>query len=84
MARLRISELIEKRGITAYRLAMETGITHSSLSKMRHGQIRELRLDAIDKLCAVLECGVAELIEVEPVGGAAGNGKQKTAKKKAS
>jgi putative transcriptional regulator len=67
MARVRIEELLQERGITAYRLAIDTGITHSTIAKLRHGKAREIRLDVIDKLCEVLQCDAGELIEVESV-----------------
>jgi putative transcriptional regulator len=73
MARIRIDELLEARGMTAYRLAITTGITHSTIGKLRHNQAREIRLDVIDKLCAALECDAGELIEVE----SAAKGKRK-------
>jgi putative transcriptional regulator len=65
MARLRIDELLKQRGITAYRLAVDSGITHSTIAKLRHGRAKEIRLDVIDKLCEVLECDAGELIETE-------------------
>jgi putative transcriptional regulator len=65
MARLRIEELLKKRGITAYRLAIDSGITHSTIAKLRKNRAIEIRLDVIDKLCEVLECDAGELIETE-------------------
>ena len=65
MARLRIDELLKKRGITAYRLAVDANITHSTIAKLRHGKAREIRLDVIDRLCEVLDCDAGELIQVE-------------------
>jgi putative transcriptional regulator len=64
MARLRIEELLAERGITAYRLSIDTGINHATIAKLRHGRAKEIRLDVIDKLCEVLQCDTGELIEV--------------------
>jgi len=64
MARVRIDELLESRGITAYRLAVDSGINHATISKLRHGTAKEIRLDVIDKLCATLNCQPGELFEV--------------------
>lgn len=63
MARIRIDELLEQKGMTAYRLAVDSGISHSSLAKLRHNKAQAIRLDVIDRLCEVLECGVGDLIE---------------------
>ena len=65
MARLRIDELLEKRGMTAYRLAISAGLTHSTVSRLRHGKATEIRLEVIDRLCAALDCEPSELIEVD-------------------
>jgi putative transcriptional regulator len=68
IARIRIDELLEKRGITAYRLAVDSGITHSTIAKLRHGKAKEIRFDVIDKLCTVLQCDAGELIELADAG----------------
>jgi len=65
MAKLRIDELLKQRGMTAYRLAMTAGLTHSTVSRLRHGQSTEIRLDVIEKLCEVLECEPSDLIQLE-------------------
>lgn len=64
MARLRIDELLEERGITAYRLAVDSGINHATIGKLRHNKAMEIRLDVIDKLCATLKCQPSDLIEL--------------------
>jgi putative transcriptional regulator len=64
MARVRIDELVELRGISAYRLAKDSGINHATIAKLKYGKAKEIRLDVIDRLCAVLECDAGELIEV--------------------
>ncbi len=65
MARIRIDELLEERGMTAYRLAIDSGISHASLAKLRHNKAQAIRLDVLDKLCEVLECEAGDLIEAE-------------------
>jgi putative transcriptional regulator len=64
MARLRIDELLEERGITAYRLAISAGLTHSTVSRLRHGKSTEIRLEVIDRLCEALDCSPSDLIEL--------------------
>jgi putative transcriptional regulator len=64
MARLRIDELLKERGITAYRLALSAGLTHSTVSRLRHGKATEIRLEVIDRLCEALDCAPGDLIEL--------------------
>ncbi len=54
--------MLEKKGQTFYWLAKESGITHSTVSKLRHGTIRELGVDMLDKLCVALECQPGDFI----------------------
>ena len=70
MVRLAIDEILEKRfgsdeAKTAYRLALETGINHGMLWKLRHNQVKTIRLDVIEKLCKALECTPNDLIVIE-------------------
>ena len=65
MVRLRLEELLEQRGITAYRLAVDTGIGHTALWKLRHGKQPSIKLDYIERLCRVLDCTPNELIQFD-------------------
>ena len=62
---LRIEELIEERGTTAYRLALDTGIGHTALWKLRHGKQPSIKLEYIGKLCEVLNCTPNDLIAID-------------------
>ncbi len=64
MVRIRIDELLEERGRSAYWLAIEGGITHSTVYKLRHGKMKTLSLELIEALCRTLECSPGELLEV--------------------
>jgi putative transcriptional regulator len=60
---LKLDELLTERNLTAYALAKETGLHQSVISKIRHNKSKALRLDVLDKLCAVLRCEPADLID---------------------
>jgi DNA-binding Xre family transcriptional regulator len=64
MVHLRIDELLESRGRTAYWLAIEGGITHSTVYKLRHGKMKTLSLELIESLCRTLACTPNDLIEI--------------------
>jgi len=64
MVRIRIDELLESKGKTAYWLAVESGTTHSTVYKLRHGKMKTLRLELIESLCRTLDCSPSDLLEI--------------------
>jgi putative transcriptional regulator len=61
---LRIEQLLEKRGKTFYWLAKETGIGHTSIWRLRHGEAKTISLDYLERICRALECEPGELFEL--------------------
>ena len=66
MVKLRINELLERKGRTAYWLAIETGINHAVIAKLRHNRAKSIRFDVLESLCKVLECEPTDLLDVSP------------------
>ena len=64
MIELRIEQLLEERGKTFYWLAKETGIGHTSLWRLRHGEAKTISLDYLERICRALECEPGELFEL--------------------
>jgi len=65
MVRLRINDLLEERGRTAYWLAVETGIHHAVISKLRHDRAKSMRFDVLESLCRALECEPTDLFDIQ-------------------
>ncbi|HXG65694.1 MAG TPA: helix-turn-helix transcriptional regulator [Blastocatellia bacterium] len=63
--RIRIKELLQKRGRSAYWLANEVGITHGGLYKVLHNKVKALNLELLAKICAALECEPGDLLVLE-------------------
>ena len=63
MVRLTIDKILEKRGITRYELAKRTEIKFQTID--RYYKNRVIRYDSyiLDRICAVLECNVSDIIE---------------------
>jgi putative transcriptional regulator len=61
---LRIEQLLEERGKTFYWLAKETGIGHTSIWRLRHGEAKTISLDYLERICRALECEPGELLEL--------------------
>jgi putative transcriptional regulator len=62
MVQLRIEELLDQRGRSAYWLAKETGIGYPVIWKLLNGRMQAFRFDYIDKICAALDCVPGDLI----------------------
>jgi putative transcriptional regulator len=65
MVKLRINELLKERGRTAYWLAIETGINHAVIAKLRHDRAKSIRFDVLESLCSVLECEPTDLFDIQ-------------------
>jgi putative transcriptional regulator len=64
MVRLRINDLLEEKGRTAYWLAIETGINHAVIAKLRYNRAKSIRFDVLESLCRVLECAPTDLLDI--------------------
>jgi len=72
MIEIQLEQLLTDRGMTAYALAKQAGLHQSVIAKFRHNAARAVRLDVLERLCAVLRCEVGELlVRVPDVGKAA-------------
>ena len=65
VVKIRLEELLKKRGVTLYRAAKDTGISYENLRKMRNGEVSRIYLDTIEKLCRYLECEPSDLLAIE-------------------
>lgn len=66
MIYIKINEALERMGKTAYWLAMETGINHTTLSQIRHNQNKAINIEYFEKICKALGCEPGELLEIRP------------------
>lgn len=62
MIKLRIEQLLGDREKTFYWLAKETGIGHTSLWRLRHGEAKGISYDFLERICRALECEPGELL----------------------
>jgi putative transcriptional regulator len=62
MIRLKLEELVEERGSSFYRLSVDSGIGHSTISKLRHETVKAVRLDVLDALCVALDCQPGDIL----------------------
>lgn len=64
--RLKVPEILEKRGMTASDLARATGLTFNTASALSRGFYDRIGLDTIAKLCDGLQIEPGELFDYKP------------------
>lgn len=65
MIKFKVKVMLAVRGMTQKELAERTGIRPPTVSAICTGAVKHLPIDALDKICAVLECQPADLMEFE-------------------
>lgn len=67
MSPLRIGELLERRGLTAYQLAKlsDGRITRSTAYRLANGEVERLSSQTVAALCEILKCKPGDLFAEE-------------------
>jgi len=79
MIEVRIDELLVQRGRTFYWLAKETGISHTTLWRLKKARAYGITLDTLEKICNALDCQPGDILRLAPDPKA----KKKSSKRKA-
>jgi putative transcriptional regulator len=66
MVRIKLSELLGKHKMNQKTLSKLTGIRPATLSKMYYEETKRIEIDQINKICAVFQCRIEDLIEYVP------------------
>ena len=67
MIKFKVKVMLAQRRMTQKELAERTGIRPPTISAICVGSVKHLPVEALDKICAVLECQPADLMEYVPV-----------------
>jgi len=62
MIEIQVEGLLETRGRSFYWLAKQTGISHTTLWRLKKDKALGINFDTLDKLCQVLECQPGDLL----------------------
>lgn len=60
--------MLARRKMKAKDLAERIGITEANLSLLRTGKVKGVRFETLAKICEVLQCRPADLLDVEEGG----------------
>lgn len=55
--------MLARRKMRSKELARAIGITEANLSKLKSGNVKGIKFETLDKICAVLGCGPGDLLE---------------------
>ena len=62
MIGIRLDELLEERGRTFYWLAKETGISHTTLWRLKKGKSQGITFDTLEKISMTLKCQPGDVL----------------------
>ena len=60
---INIDVMLAKRKMSVSELSERVGFTLANVSLLKNGKIKALKMSTLDKLCKVLECQPADLLE---------------------
>lgn len=63
--RIKVKEILEEQGKTAYWLSKQTGISPNNVGKIYNGETTNIRIDTMGKICKALNCTPNDLIEFD-------------------
>ncbi|MDT5269619.1 MAG: putative transcriptional regulator [Acidobacteriota bacterium] len=64
MIEIRIDELLEKHGRTFYWLAKETGISHTTLWRLKKGRAVGINFPTLEQICRILKCQPGDVLKL--------------------
>jgi putative transcriptional regulator len=62
MIEIHIDELLKNRVLSFYRLSKETGISHTTLWRLKKGKARGINFETLEKLCETLKCQPGDVL----------------------
>lgn len=65
MVKIRVDELLAKHGRTFYWLAKETGISHTTLWRLKKGKALGINFETLEKMCQALKCQPGDVLVIE-------------------
>ena len=64
MIEIKIDELLEERRRTFYWLAKETGISHSTLWRLKKGRSVGINFATLERICRLLSCQPGDVLKL--------------------
>jgi len=62
MINIRVDQLLAEHGRTFYWLAKETGISHTTLWRLKKGKALGINFETLEKMCQALKCQPGDVL----------------------
>jgi putative transcriptional regulator len=62
MIEIRVNTLLTEHGRTFYWLAKETGISHTTLWRLKKGKALGINFETLEKICQALSCQPGDML----------------------
>ena len=66
MIKLRVSDILEQRGLTRYWLYKQMGMSYQNFNRMIKNETKSIKYTNLETLCLILECNPSDLFEYNP------------------
>ncbi len=64
MVEVRVDELLEKHGRSFYWLAKETGVSHTTLWRLKKGKALGINFGTLERICRGLKCQPGDVLRL--------------------
>ena len=62
---IRVDQILLQHGRTFYWLAKQTGISHTTLWRIKKGRTLGINFETLEKMCLVLECQPGDILTLD-------------------
>ena len=63
---INVDVMLAKRKMSVTTLTQMVGLTMANVSLLKNGKVKAIKLSTLNKLCEVLECQPADILEYVP------------------
>ena len=78
MIEIRVDHLLAEHGRTFYWLAKETGISHTTLWRLKKGKALGINFETLEKMCQALKCQPGDVLALAHTNGVKKGEKKRT------
>jgi putative transcriptional regulator len=64
MIKIRVDQLLAQHGRTFYWLAKETGISHTTLWRLKKDKALGINFETLEKICGALKCQPGDVLKL--------------------
>ena len=64
MIEIKVDEVLLEHGRTFYWLAKDTGISHTTLWRLKKGKAQGINFNTLEKICGALKCQPGDILTI--------------------